>query len=126
MKYIFFMTIANDTPLNPFHLTLSWRRPLSYRNQAIDLLCKSIDWFLYDNGFRHERVNFLVLWSTILLLFGSTFHAQSYEIWYVRIRSYSDPHFSCIFPHSDWIRTDTVSLRIQSECRKIRKKCGPD
>ena len=21
------------------------------------MLCKSMDWFLYDNGFRHERVN---------------------------------------------------------------------
>ena len=31
-------------------LTLSWRRPISYRNQ-------SIDWFLYDIGLRHERVN---------------------------------------------------------------------
>ena len=40
-----------------FYLTLSWRRPLSYRNQSIDLLCKSMDWFLYDNGLRHERVN---------------------------------------------------------------------
>ena len=30
--------------------------PLSYRNQSIDLLCKSVDWFLYDNGLRHERV----------------------------------------------------------------------
>ena len=38
-------------------LTLSWRRLLSYRNQSIDLLCKSMDWFLYDNGLRHERVN---------------------------------------------------------------------
>ena len=38
-------------------LTLSWRRPLSYRNQSIDLLCKSMDWFLYDNSPRHERVN---------------------------------------------------------------------
>ena len=37
-------------------LTLSWQRPLSYRNQFIDLLCKSMDWFLYDNGLRHERV----------------------------------------------------------------------
>ena len=37
-------------------LTLSWRRPLSYRNQSIDLLCKSMDWFLYDNGLHHERV----------------------------------------------------------------------
>ena len=37
-------------------LTLSWRRSLSYRNQSIDLLCKSMDWFLYDNDLRHERV----------------------------------------------------------------------
>ena len=39
-------------------LTLSWRRPLSYRNQSIDLQSKSMAWFLYDNGLRHERVNF--------------------------------------------------------------------
>ena len=38
------------------HLTLSWRRPLSYRNQSIDLLRKSMDWFLYGNDLRHERV----------------------------------------------------------------------
>ena len=37
-------------------LTLSWRRPLTYRNQSIDLWNKSMDWFLYDNGLRHERV----------------------------------------------------------------------
>ena len=37
-------------------LTLSRRKPKSYRNQSIDLLCKSMDWFLYDNGLRHERV----------------------------------------------------------------------
>ena len=66
-------------------LTLSWQRPLSYRNQfidllpksmdslicspnqwthwlapqingLIDLLCKSMDWFLNDNGLCHERV----------------------------------------------------------------------
>ena len=36
-------------------LTLSWRRPLSYWNQSINLLCKSMDWFLY-NGPRHGRV----------------------------------------------------------------------
>ena len=43
-------------PVNLSILTLSWRRPLSYRNQAIDLLRKSMDWFLYDMGLRHERV----------------------------------------------------------------------
>ena len=41
-------------------LILSWRRPLSYRNQSIDLLCKSMDWFLYDNDLRHERVKMYV------------------------------------------------------------------
>ena len=29
------------------------RRPLSYRNQSIDLLCKSMDWFIYNRGLRH-------------------------------------------------------------------------
>ena len=41
---------------NTKKLTLSWRSPLSYRNQSIDLGSKSMDWFLYDNGLRHERV----------------------------------------------------------------------
>ena len=53
--------------LPSFSLTLSWRRPLSYRNQFIDLLCKSMDWFLYDNGLRHERVNYpLVVFTQCL------------------------------------------------------------
>ena len=26
------------------------------RNQSIDLQSKSMDWFLYNNGLRHERV----------------------------------------------------------------------
>ena len=37
-------------------LTLSWRSPLSYRNQSTDLRNKSMDWFLYHNGLRHKRV----------------------------------------------------------------------
>ena len=36
-------------------LTLSWRRPLSYRNQQINGLV------LYDNGLRHERVKWLLI-----------------------------------------------------------------
>ena len=35
------------------NLTLSWRRPLSYRNQSIDLR-----WFLHGNGLRHGRVKY--------------------------------------------------------------------
>ena len=37
-------------------LTLSRRRPISYKNQSIDLRSKSMDWFLYDNGLCHKRV----------------------------------------------------------------------
>ena len=31
---------------------------LSYRNQLIDLLCQSMDWFLYYRDLRHESGNF--------------------------------------------------------------------
>ena len=44
--------------LKKFYLTFSWRRPLSYGNQSIDLQSKSMDWFLYDNGLRHERAKY--------------------------------------------------------------------
>ena len=33
------------------NLTLLWRRSLSYRNKSIDLLCKSVAWFLYAGTF---------------------------------------------------------------------------
>ena len=52
------------------NLTLSRQRPLPYRNQSIDLLNKSIDWFLYDNGLRHERVNSGIL---IIIYFSKNF-----------------------------------------------------
>ena len=43
-------------------LTLSWLKSLLYKNQFIDLLCKSVDWFLYDTDLLHERVK--VYWRT--------------------------------------------------------------
>ena len=50
-------------------LTLSWRRPLSYRNQSIDLLRKSMDWFLYDNALHHEWVNKKITEQVMYALF---------------------------------------------------------
>ena len=38
-------------------LTLSRWISLSYSHQSMNLLCKSMDWFLYDRDFCHERVN---------------------------------------------------------------------
>ena len=65
-------TISNDVilTLNNIEqrcraLALSCRRPLSYRNQSIDLQSKSMDWFLYDNDLRLERVNLLLV--TVIL-----------------------------------------------------------
>ena len=55
--------------------TLSWRRPLSHRNQSINLLRKSGDGFLYDNGLRHERVK----WNTPSHLFLIDFFLNSLE-----------------------------------------------
>ena len=55
----FFSAISYEIfkmPLGHSALTLSCRKSLSYKNQSIDLRSKSIDWFLYDNGLRHERV----------------------------------------------------------------------
>ena len=37
-------------------LFLWWQRSLLYRNQFIDLLCKSMNGFLSDRNLRHERV----------------------------------------------------------------------
>ena len=37
-------------------LTLSWRRSLFYRDQSTDLQSKSVDWFLYDRYFCHEKI----------------------------------------------------------------------
>ena len=35
-------------------LTLSRRRPISYRNQSINFQSKSMDWFLYDIDLSRE------------------------------------------------------------------------
>ena len=43
---------------NLFLDNIDWCKLLLERsNQSIDLLFKSMNWFLYDNGLRHERVN---------------------------------------------------------------------
>ena len=46
-------------------LASSWRRSLSYRNESIDLLCKSMDWFLYDRALRHERIKKSWEWNIL-------------------------------------------------------------
>ena len=65
-------------------LTLSRRRPLSYRNQSTDLRSKSMDWFLYDNGLRLESVqqkifivsNWLSHLQQLIFTFSEWFYIQ--------------------------------------------------
>ena len=45
------LNITHSTSFNSFMT----ERSVSYRNQSINLLCKSKDWFLYDRDLRHER-----------------------------------------------------------------------
>ena len=55
-----------------------------YRNQSIDCLCKSTDWFLYDSDLRHERVNafsalVLCFYRDMLLTFFASSSATQQE-----------------------------------------------
>ena len=54
----YFEKIRKKTPSKNtmIQITFSWRRPVSSRNQSIDLLCKSMNWFLYDRDPHYERV----------------------------------------------------------------------
>ena len=65
-------------------LTLSWRRPLSYRNQCIDLLWKSMDWFLHDNDHRHERVKMYLSLTKIFLKIKARFVFDFVGIYWAR------------------------------------------
>ena len=47
-------------------LTFSIQRPLSYRNQSIDLGSKSMGWFLYDNGLGLGRVKALHMYISVI------------------------------------------------------------
>ena len=62
-----------------FVLTPLWRRPLLYRNQSIDLLCKSMDWFLHNRDLRHESVNRKLQWFNLLAYTESCINIPTYS-----------------------------------------------
>ena len=87
-------------------LTLSWRRPLSYRNQSIDLL-----WFLYVNSLRHERIKRvgLFLWSfnfsfslPILTFWNLSHISCNYETWHSYTLPKEDPKNISITWNTPW------------------------
>ena len=46
--------------INCININSFMTESLSYSNQFIELLRKSMDWFLYDRGLHHERVNLIL------------------------------------------------------------------
>ena len=54
---IIYIKHGNIHPWN--HLTLSWRRQLSYRNQSIDLRSKSMDWFYMITASVMKKVKYI-------------------------------------------------------------------
>ena len=50
-----FAPLADADSRNVFNSFMRWS--ISYRNQSIDLLGKSMNWFVYDRDLRHGRVN---------------------------------------------------------------------
>ena len=81
-------------------LTLPWRRYLSYRNQSIDLLYKSINWFLYDRDLRHERVKhifFVQCYHVILPLQHWLYEAKHFVLDKVTLLEDSPQKTYCSF-----------------------------
>ena len=55
-KVTLMLILQTNNYKREWHLNL-WRpRPISYRNQSINLQSKSMDWFPYDIGLGNERV----------------------------------------------------------------------
>ena len=75
-------------------LTLSWRRPLTYRNKSIDLQSKSMDWFLYDNDLRHERVECNLVWYLDSTVIYCCFLLPVHLSWAKELPLHSHPQYN--------------------------------
>ena len=108
-------SFRNFAYVSNLHLTLSWWRLLWYRNQSTDLLCKKMDWFLYDNGLRHERVKKKrfsnIFKTTNVTNFTKAILKSSYRVQKVafKYKTLKQPvyvlkavKFCCTFWHSNW------------------------
>ena len=99
-------------------LTLSWWRSLSYRNQLIDLSCKSVDWFLYDCGLCNERVKesawLIILCSYLLFKWGNGLSAFDDQGFFKisNMISYSNNFLSCFIIKNLWNKIYTVLIDV--------------
>ena len=79
MKLVNVVQCSVNFQLWYYFLTLSWRRLLTYRNQSMDLLCKSMDWFLYDRTSILKELRFFgILWIAYTNLWCWNFDRKYY------------------------------------------------
>ena len=95
------------------YLTLSWWRTLSYRNQSIDLQSKSMDWFLYDDSLRHERVK--TLWSN-----DQAYWQLCHSTLFSHIQGYSEPCAKLIYAETEDTRMSQYSEPFHNSSRHIQ------
>ena len=96
----------------------------SYRKQSINLLCKPMDWFLYDRDLRHERVKHFL--NTFLVV-GRVFHhwlylynhgisfAKAFNYYHKKNNSFKNDWRRC------WIRPCISCISCQENTFKISK-----
>ena len=109
----FWLLIMDILSVRISPLTLSWRRSLSYRNQFIDLLHKSIDWFLYVMDLRQDRFNFVLLLLTLKKYF---FIWYKIKAWAIKILSFQYDQHS-----SNTLHECVHIWSFKSECGKFRQ-----
>ena len=62
VDYVLLITLISRVSSN-FKVSSFMTEALSCRNQSIDLLCKSMDWFIYNRDLHYERVKYKVVWK---------------------------------------------------------------
>ena len=69
------------------HWTLLWWRSISYRNKSIDLLWKSMNWFVYDKDLRRESWGRIFLQTELTAKDCSLFSRKSSIVWSLAINA---------------------------------------
>ena len=94
-------------------------RSLSYRNRSIDLLSKSMDWFLYDRDFRHEKINSVSAFFELPRAFYITFIVsgilgQNAWLCYSNVQSILNLFLNYFYFswHRDESKSDEAKLRL--------------
>ena len=99
-----------------------------YRNQSIDLLCKSIDWFLYDNGPVMKELKRGSPQKSISLLILSENNSKLSETdftLFIRLKRYWEKRWQCSRECTvSWISKLQEQRRFKQSWKLCRNLCS--